>query len=417
MSDRTRLAVAGGAPARTQPFPSRRVFGPEERQAAIALFDAAAEQGDRLLGYAGAQEEEYCAEFARLLGGGFADGVNSGTSALFVALRALELPAFSEVIVPAVSDPGGVMPVALCNLIPIPADCAPGSYNVGPEQVTARLSERTSAILVAHIAGLPVDMDPILEIASAAGIPVIEDCAQAHCALYKGRPAGSMGDISSFSTMSGKHHTTGGQGGVVFTRNEDLYWSARRHADRGKPHGMTSDNQNVVASLNLNMDELHAAIGRAQLRKLPSVVARRRRVAAAIARGCEALRAVRPHAELPGCEGAYWFQFVDIDLDALDVDLHAFIAALSAEGLPAGQGYRFIPTDMAWSRKRNVFADSDYPWSSPAYAGDPDKDYPLPNIEATVRRTILLQIHEGWTEGDAADAVAILAKVERAFLK
>ena len=124
------LAIDGGTPVRSFPFPSRRLFGAEEKQAMVDLFDEAAEKGDHILGYAGAQEEAYCAEFSSLLGGGFADGVNSGTSAVFVALRALELPAFSEVIVPAISDAGGVMPVVFCNCIPVPADCVPGQLDV-----------------------------------------------------------------------------------------------------------------------------------------------------------------------------------------------------------------------------------------------------------------------------------------------
>ena len=412
-----RLALDGGTPVRSQPFPPRRLFGAEEKRAVLDLFDEAAEKGDHILGYAGAQEEGYCGEFSALLGGGFADGVNSGTSAVFVAFRALELPAFSEVIVPAISDPGGVMPVVFGNCIPVPADCAPGSYNVGAEQIAARLTDRTSAILVAHIAGLPVDMDPVIELARKAGIPVIEDCAQAHGALYKGRPVGSIGNIAAFSTMSGKHHATGGQGGVVFTRDESLYWSVRRHADRGKPHGMESENLNVVAALNLNMDELHAAIGRVQLRKLPGIIGRRRELARTISRGCAELRAVRPIVDAPGCQGVYWFLFVDLDTDALTVDVAQFTAALAAEGLPTGDCYRYIPTDMAWARDRNVFGASAYPWSSPEYAGDPDQIYPLPNIEKTMTRTFRLALHESWTATDAEDAITALAKVERAYLR
>src|SRR5262249_24769306 len=150
------------------------------------------------------------------LGGGYAKAVNSGTNAVYVSLRALDLEPGTEVIVPPITDPGGTMPVALMNCIPIPADCERGSLNTSAEEIRKVLTDRTSAIIVAHIAGRPVDMDAVLELAAERGIPVVEDCAQAHGALYKGRMVGTLGAISAFSTMFGKHHCTGAQGGVVF---------------------------------------------------------------------------------------------------------------------------------------------------------------------------------------------------------
>ena len=411
---KSHLAVHGGTPVRTAPFPRRALFGVEEKQAALDLFDQALAEGDGVLGYHGAQETGYCEEFAEFMGGGYADGVNSGTNSAFVALRALELPPFSEVIVPSITDCGGVMPVVFCNCIPVPADCSPASYNAGPEQIAARVTDRTSAIIVAHITGLPVDMDPVMEIARGAGVPVIEDCAQAHGARYKGRLTGSIGDIAFFSTMFGKHHATGGQGGVVFTKDEDLYWRARRHSDRGKPHGVDGANGNIVAGLNHNMTELDAAIGRVGLRKLPAITARRQEVAGIIARGCDSLRSLRMHEPLPGCEGVYWFLFFEYASAALGVDMEEFKQAVAAEGIPVGGNYRHIPMEMAWARERNVFGASGYPWTSPDYGGDADALYDLPNIENTVRSSFTLPIHEGWSAADAADVVAAFIKVEEA---
>ena len=142
------LAVQGGSPVRTRPWPERFLFGQAEKDAAMRMFDQAIASG-KAFGYSGAEEDAYCKAFADYLGGGIADAVNSGTNAVYVALRSLDLPAFSEVIVPPISDAGGVMPVALAGLIPIPADCAPGSLNAGPAQIEARITPRTSAIVVA----------------------------------------------------------------------------------------------------------------------------------------------------------------------------------------------------------------------------------------------------------------------------
>ena len=186
------LAIDGGPKTRTKAFPPRRLFGEEEKQAVVELFDEAIETG-QAFGYNGPREKAYEEAFAEFLGGGYADGVNSGSSAVFVALGALDLEPCTEVIVPPITDMGGVMPVPMLNCVPIIADARPDSYNAGPDQVEAVLTERTSAIVVAHIAGEPVDMDPILEIANAAGIPVVEDCAQAHGARYRGRCCGTIG--------------------------------------------------------------------------------------------------------------------------------------------------------------------------------------------------------------------------------
>lgn len=415
------LAINGGRPVRAGPLPLRRLFGQEEKQAVVALFDQAIEQGNEVLGYNGPQEQGYCEAFAELMGGGFADGVNSGTNALYVALRALEPEPFSEVIVPAVSDSGGVMPVVLCNCIPVPADTAPDSFNIGADQIEARITDRTCAIIVAHISGTPADLDPILTLARARRIPVIEDCAQAHGAHYKGQVVGSLGDVSVFSTMFGKHHATGGQGGVVFTKQEPLYWRIRRYADRGKPFGLQEQGGNVVASLNCNMDEIHAAIGRAQLKKLPGIIRRRRELAATIGAGCEqSLQAVRLMGDPPDCQGAYWFLLFQLDLDRVGLDKVGFVKALTAEGFGASPSYLIIPTRMPWHQKRAVFGTSGLPWSGaprvPEAAG-PQQAYTLPNVEAADAPRFLVHFHEDWTDQEATELVAALAKVEGAYLR
>jgi len=414
-----RLAINGGTPTRAKPWPKRRLFGEAEKAAVVALFDRAIETGEEF-GYDGEEEQAYCREFAAFMGGGYADAVSSGTAAIYVALRALEVEPFTEVIVPPVTDPGGVMPVPLINCIPVVADSAPNSFNMGPEQVEARLTERTSAIIVAHIAGLPADMDSIMQIARARGIPVIEDCAQAHGAKYRDRYVGTIGDVGAFSTMSGKHHATGAQGGVVFTRDKDIYWRARRYSDRGKPFGLadwrTSTASNVVCSLNLNLNDLAACIGRVQLRKLPDVLARRRRFALALADACRSLRSVSVETGLPQTEGAFWFLLFRLDLEKLAVDKETFVAALKAEGLPVAADYLHLFTLAPWYRNRAVFGKSGFPWTCPLYRGNPDREYPVPNLMAAHRRMFRMEIHENLTDEELRDTVAALRKVEKAYL-
>jgi dTDP-4-amino-4,6-dideoxygalactose transaminase len=310
------------------------------------------------------------------------------------------------------------MPVALCNCVPIPADAAPGSFNVAAAQIAARITPRTRAIVVAHIAGIPVAMKPVMKLAKALGLPVIEDCAQAHGATCNGRLVGSWGTIAAFSTMFGKHHATGGQGGVVFTRDAALFDRARRCADRGKPFGLPAGSTNVVASLNFNSNDLNACIGRVQLRKLPKIVAARRRNAGWLAAACRReLQTVRILEGPPGTESSYWFLFVQLDLARLKVDKQTFAAALGAEGVPAGASYRHLFTEHEWYRQRAVFPGTTDPWGNPRYKGNPARKFALPNINRTDTCTFPLFWHERLAARDLARVLAALKKVERAYLK
>jgi len=410
------LAINGGNPVRTAPWPSRNLFTEEEKAAAVALFDEAIATGNAF-SYNGEEEQAYCREFAEFMGGGYVDAVNSGTAAVYVALRALDIEPFTEVIVAPVTDMGGVMPVPLMNCIPVPADTAPGSFNMGPEQIEARITDRTSAIVLAHIAGLPVDMDPVMKLARSKGIPVVEDCAQAHGAKYKGQYVGTIGDIAAFSTMSGKHHATGAQGGVVFTKNEELYWKARQASDRGKPFGVEGANGHVTCSLNLNLDDLSAAIGRVQLRKLPKIVEGCRRAAKLVAGRCAGLQAVTIDMGLPETEGAFWFLVLRLDVDKVAADRDTFVSALQAEGLPFAGRYVAPFTRDDWYKNRAVFGSSGYPWTCPLYQGDPDATYPCPNFDQVEMSLFYIKIHENTGETEADDISEALRKVEAAFLK
>lgn len=410
------LAINGGDKVRTTPWPTRRLFGEEEKAAADKLFDQVMQSGG-VFAYNGAEEEAYCKEFAEYLGGGYCDAVNSGTSAVYVALAALDLEPFTEVIVPPVTDPGGVMPVPLLNLVPVPADCAPGSYNMGPEQIEARLTERTSAILVAHITGQPVDMDGVMALAKKHNLKVVEDCAQSHGATYKGQLVGTFGDTAAFSTMSGKHHATGGQGGVVFTKNEDYYWAARRASDRGKPFNIQGDGTYVIAAHNLNLNDLSAAIGRVQLRKLPSIVEGCQCAGFALAEKTKHLEAVEMVLGVPESKSAFWFALFRLNLDKLTCDMGEFLKAANGEGGGFAGPYVKPITMHTWYKEKRVFGSSGLPWTAPQYKGDPNADYPTPNWEEVDRTVFRFKIHERFTSDDVADIAAILEKTEKAFLK
>ena len=406
-----KLAIDGGKAVREKAFPPRRLFGAEEKAAAVEVFDEAIAVG-QAFGYAGKREQAYEARFAERLGGGFAKGVNSGTSAVLTSLAALELEPGSEVICPPITDPGGIMPIVMMNCVPVPADTNEFSFNIGAEAILAAITERTRAIVVAHIMGEPADMDAILKIAREKGLPIVEDAAQAHGTLYKGRPAGTMGEISAFSTMFGKHYASGGQGGIFFTKNEELFWRARQFMDRGKPFG-TKESTNVRVGLNLNSDELSAAIALVQLNKLPWIVERRRAVARGVAEGIKAnsLQSVSLGRITPDSQASYWHLRMTVDASKLTVDKDTFAKAVAAEGIPASPSYRHMPAEHIWFRTRKTYGRSGYPWTKPAGKLD------LPNCEKVLAENFLIHPHENWTDEEVADVVAALTKVEKAYLK
>lgn len=411
-----KLAIDGGSKVRQAPFPARGLIGPEEKAAAIALFDQALASGNAF-GYGGPGEQQYDKDFAAYLGGGFADAVNSGSNAVYCALGALQIDALSEVIVPPITDPGGVMPVALLGLIPVVADADPRSYNTSAEQIAPLITERTRAIIVAHIAGDAVDMDPVLALARKHNLYLVEDCAQSHGTTYKGRMAGTLGDIAAFSTMFGKHHCTGGQGGVVFTRNETLHWQGKRFADRGKPFNLTGAAGNVVAGLNCNLNDLSGVIGSAQVRKLPRIIANRVRVGNGIRDGLRSNPVVQVGWQVPESQSCYWFLRMVFHAEAARVDKATFCKALSAEGIPVTVAYRAIPAEYPWFRERKVFGNSGFPWTCSDYKGPREPQAHIANAIRAVETHFNIAMHESYGDQEVADITEAVLKVSKAYAR
>ncbi len=413
------LAVNGGPRVRERPWPDRRRFGPDDKAAVDALFDESISTG-RPFRYDGPSEEAFCREFAEFMGGGFVDGVSSGSTALYVALKALGVEPFTEVIVGCLTDPGGMMPIPLLNCIPMVADVAPGSLSPGPDQIEELVTPYTSAIVVAHIAGYPADVKAIAEVARRHGIPLVEDCAQSHGAQLDGRYVGTFGQLATVSTMWDKHMNTGGQGGVVFTRDEDLYRRSRRASDRGKPFFLPEGSTNEAASLNLNLSDLAGAIGRVQVGKLAGQVERRRQVVSALEAGIAdlGLESVTVLQPILGAVPSYWWLPVRVNSEQFTCDRGTFLQALAAEGVPAtGIGWRLMPHRMEWFRQRRVFGTSRYPWASADYRGNGDREFHCPNADVVMADYMKLPVHDDWSEAEIGDVITALSKVERAFMR
>jgi dTDP-4-amino-4,6-dideoxygalactose transaminase len=278
------------------------------------------------------------------------------------------------------------------------------------DQIRAVLSDRTSAIIVTHVAGRPVDIDPILALAAERGVPVLEDCAQAHGAEYKGRMVGSLGTISAFSTMFSKHHATGAQGGVVFTKDRTLFETARRIADRGKPFGIDGNPGNVVASLNFNQDEISMAIGRVQLERLPAALVARRKFVRLVEQGLHGFEGVTLIGDPSGCAGAHLFLMLRLDRATLRCDSQEFAAALQREGIDdVHAGYPVYPTDQPWHQHAAVFGSSGLPWSM--VAESKPRRFELPNAREANLSIVRVDVHESLGAREAKDLVAAIKKI------
>ncbi len=412
------LAINGGEKAIKTPFAPRHHFGAEEKAACNRILDEAIEKGVAP-GYNGPDRELLGKEFAELLGSGYAECVNSGTTSVYVALRSQNIQPFTEIICGPITDPGGLMPIVMLNCIPVIADSAPGSFNISFEGVKKAYTERTSAIVVAHIAGEPCeDIEKICEFAKEKGIKVIEDCAQAHGASFNGRPVGTFGDASGFSMMFGKHTCVGGQGGLVWTRTEEAYYRARQAADRGKPYGADGSNGNVCASLNYNMDDMHAAIGRVQIKKMFPIGEKRREVIEKIKAALSDIPVVRFTQISEKSSPSYWFLRCLFNADAVTCDKNTFCDALAAEGLNVNKRYIATPYTSEWYQESRVFGDSGYPWAAPEYTGDKEKRYSLsdlPVISKSLDDTFMFYPLESWSDTNIKEVCDAFRKVYNAY--
>ena len=220
--------------------------------------------------YVGRFEEE----FARYVGVKHGIAVSNGTTALHTALAAMDVDSADEVLVPSFS----FISVANCVLYqgakPVFADIELSTYNVDPDDIEAKISKRTKAIIPVHYAGQPADMDIVLEIARKHDLYVVEDAAEAHGTLYKGKKTGSIGHMGCFSFYPNKNMTTG-EGGIITTNDDELAEKIRMI----RSHGQDRCYHHVMLGYNYRMTDIQAALGITQLKKLDSVVQRKNEVA------------------------------------------------------------------------------------------------------------------------------------------
>lgn len=391
------LALLGGTAVRTTPFPAYKTIGEEEENAVNEVMKSGILS--RFLGtwhddfYGGPMVQKFEQAWAEKHSSKYAIAVNSATSGLYAALGATGIGPGDEVIVPPYTMSATAMAVLVYNAIPIFADIEPDTYCISPKAIAAQITPRTKAIMVVHLFGQPADMDAIMALADQHGLMVIEDCAQAICASYKGRPLGTLGHMGVFSLNYHKHIHTG-EGGLVTTNHDDLaerIQLIRNHAEAVvEAKGVT----NFVNMLGFNyrLGEIEAAIGLSQLSKVDGLIAQRRKNVAYLESQIGGLPGLSLPTVREGCEHSYYVHALDYNEAATGVPRDVVFKALRAElpvtrlreheGVLMGQGYVKPLYRQPVYQKQIGYGETGCPFKCPLYEGTPNySDGTCPNTE------------------------------------
>ncbi len=329
------LALLGGSPVRTLPFPSWPIFG--EAEEARLLRTLRSGNWGRLDGQEVAEFEE---RFASMHGCAHGIAVVNGTVSLRIALLSADIRAEDEVIVPPYTFISTASAVVEANAIPVFADIDLHTFNLDPAAVEAAITPRTKAIIPVHFAGQPADMSAIMAIADARGLAVIEDAAHAHGASYQGRPAGSLGHLASFSFQSSKN-LTAGEGGIIVTNDDALAESCRSIQNCGRMAGGLWYEHHVISG-NYRLGEFQGAVLNCQLDRLEEQTRTRDANGRYLASRIAALPGLYPQSRPADCtRHSYHLFMLRLDAAAFGAPRSAVLRALEAEGIPCSSGYGF----------------------------------------------------------------------------
>lgn len=356
----TTLALHGGPATRSAPFPGWPVFDEQDEAAILDVVRS----GRWFLGDRVEEVERVFPEFHQAK---YGCAVSSGTTALQVALEAAGVGVGDEVIVPSYTFVATAASVALVGGIPVFVDVTPHDYCIDVASVEAAITGRTRAVIAVHIAGHPADLDALTALCRSRGLRLIEDAAQAHCAEWKGRRVGAIGDLGTFSFQASKNLNSG-EGGFVVSDDPALAEAAWSIHNCGRSREGEWYEHPLVGG-NYRMSEFQAAILLTQMRHLEPFADLRSRNAAALTDMLKDIEGVQPlDVDDRVTRHAYHLFVLRYDASAFSgASRESFLAALAAEGIPCSAGYRPLYREPAFQARFR-----DYPLDSPAFGGRPD---------------------------------------------
>lgn len=336
-----KLALYGGEKTINKPFTKGMRYGDNE----LKHLKEALEQ-NTLFYWAGNKVKELGEKFKNMYGMKYSVATSSGTSAIHTALAAVGVQPGDEVITTPVTDMGTIIGIIFQNAVPVFADIDPYTYNTTAESIEKCITDKTKAIIAVHITGAPCEMDKIMEVARKHNIKVVEDCAQAHMARYKGQLVGTFGDIGCFSFNEFKQ-ISAGDGGICIMNDYTLYEDALRFADKNYNRlAKTLAGMRDVTYIapNYRMNELTGSVALAQLDKAEWICERRHTLGRILNKGLSEIDGMIPPAYTDDYYETYMFQLFRVDIDKFNTNIEGFVEALIAEGVPAQKGY--IPSTV-----------------------------------------------------------------------
>jgi dTDP-4-amino-4,6-dideoxygalactose transaminase len=331
-----KLAINGGTPLRTKLFPAYNTIGEEEKAAALRVLDSG--NLSQFLGawhkdfFGGPEVRAFEENWSQAFDCKHSISVNSNTSGLITAIGACGIQPGDEVIVSPYTMSASALAPILYGGVPVFADIDEDNFGLCPISVASKITPRTKAILVVHIFGNPAKMDEIMEIARRHNLKVIEDCAQAPLAEYKGRKVGTIGDLGVFSLNYHKHIHTG-EGGVITTNDDFLAERCqliRNHGEVAAEAKGVTDFTNTYGQ-NYRLTEIQAAIGTEQLKKLPGLLEQRLENAGFLARKLGGLNGISAPRVEEGARHVYYVQPFKFSADIFGIHRNRFIEAIKAE--------------------------------------------------------------------------------------
>ncbi|HJN28730.1 MAG TPA: DegT/DnrJ/EryC1/StrS family aminotransferase [Candidatus Latescibacteria bacterium] len=405
------LALHGGTKAKSTPYTSTNRYGEEE----IIELRKALDSG-KLMGPGGIVEE-FEGELASFFGVQHIVTVTSGTAALHTALCALGVSEGDEVITTPMTDIGTVAAILALHAVPIFADIDIDTRLIDPKSARSRISSRTKVIITVHMSGMPCDMDAFMAIGAEKGVKILEDCAQAHGGTFKGKMLGSIGDAAGFSMNESKQMTTG-DGGFVATNDAETGRIASLFRDKTylRDGSVGRGGQPIpFFALNYRANGLHAAVGRAQLAKLPVLVARRRAIASRYHGELSDLEAFTLPQIVDGGEPSWWP--IAGRYTGSEVSRDDLVKALRAEGLSISTGMspanNILRTELVRTKRYYPLTDE-----VPAFWRDVEYDADsCPNVDLLQDTVVRLPVDERYSDEDVEETIVGFKKVWRALIK
>lgn len=335
----SKLALIGGDPVRTTPYPAWPVFDERDVEAVTAVIKSGNWGG---FPYPGPTTREFLDRFLKLQGGKHAVAMVNGTVTMEVALRAADIGWGDEVIVPAYTFQATAAAPMAAGAIPVIVDIDPENYCIDPKKVDATITAKTKAIIPVHLGAQMADMDAIMELAAKHNLIVIEDCAHAHGAKWRGLGAGTIGHFGSFSFQSSKTMTSG-EGGVLICKTAELAQRAASIIDCGRPHALGGGEEEgslFLMGSNYRMSEIQSALATVSVERFPVQAQQREEMAAYMDEALSEVPGIRVLQRDPRHTTRSFYRYIfAIEPDVFGVNNEGVCTALHEEGIPCWEGY------------------------------------------------------------------------------